>query len=33
VWGIPKGATTPAVVVTAYKPQADKWSDDLRTRL
>ena len=33
VWGIPKGATTPAVVVTAYRPQTDKWSEDLKTRL
>jgi hypothetical protein len=33
VWGIPKGATAPAVVVTAYKPQAEKWSSDFRTRL
>jgi len=33
VWGIPKRATTPAVVVTAYRPQADKWSEDFKTRL
>jgi uncharacterized protein DUF4258 len=33
VWGIPKNATTPAVVVTAYKPEPDMWSDDFRTRL
>ena len=33
VWGIPKGATTPAVVVTAYRPLADKWSDDFKARL
>ena len=33
VWGIPKGATTPAAVVTAYRPLADKWSHDFRTRL
>lgn len=33
VWGIPKGAITPAVVVTAYRPQADKWSEDFTTRL
>ena len=30
---IPKGATTPAVVVTGYRPETDKWSDDFRTRL
>ena len=33
VWGIPKGAGTPAVVVTAYRPEKDKWSDDFKTRL
>ena len=33
VWGVPKGAATPAVVVTAYRPQADKWSEDFKTRL
>ena len=32
VWGIAKNATTPAVAVTAYRPDADKWSDDFRTR-
>ncbi|MGI8784966.1 MAG: DUF4258 domain-containing protein [Acidobacteriota bacterium] len=33
VWGVPKSAITPAVVVTTYKPEADRWSDDFRTRL
>lgn len=33
VWGIPKGASTPAVVVTAYRPQVDEWSKDFKTRL
>ena len=33
VWGIPKGAVTPAVVVTGYRPQADKWSSDFKARL
>src|SRR5437763_15917122 len=32
-WGIPKGAVRPAVVVTAYRPENDKWSDDFKTRL
>ena len=32
VWGIAKNSTTPAVAVTAYRPEADKWSDDFRTR-
>ncbi|PYS28396.1 MAG: hypothetical protein DMG11_12935 [Acidobacteria bacterium] len=33
VWGMPKNASTPAVVVTAYRPEADRWSEDFRTRL
>ena len=33
VWGIPKNETKPAVVVTAYRPDANKWSNDFKTRL
>jgi hypothetical protein len=33
VWGIPAGATEPAVVVTAYRPDPSQWSADLRRRL
>lgn len=33
VWGIPKGFSTPAVVVTAYRPDSTKWTDDLTRRL
>ena len=33
VWGIPKRAATPAVIVTSYRPQTDKWSNDFKTRL
>lgn len=25
VWGIPKGFTAPAVVVTAYRPDPERW--------
>lgn len=25
VWGIPRGFTSPAVVVTAYRPEPDRW--------
>ena len=25
VWGIPKGADSPAVLVTAYRPDPDRW--------
>lgn len=32
VWGIEKGATTPAVVVTAYRPDPALWSSDFRSR-
>jgi len=32
VWGIPKGETTPAVLVTAYRPAAERWSADFRRR-
>jgi hypothetical protein len=33
VWGIPARMKTPAVLVTAYRPKAGKWSADFRTRL
>ncbi len=32
VWGIPKGALSPAVLVTAYRPDPEKWSDDFMKR-
>ena len=32
VWGIPRGATSPAVVVTAYRPNPDLWTDDFLRR-
>lgn len=32
VWGIPKGKTSPAVLVTAYRPDPAKWSEDFRRR-
>ena len=28
VWGIPRGATSPGVLVTAYRPDPSSWSDD-----
>ena len=28
VWGIPKGLNSPAVLVTAYRPDTDLWSKD-----
>ena len=33
VWGIPKGRLTPAVIVTAYRPDPDRWSNDYRRRV
>jgi hypothetical protein len=32
VWGIPKGTSTPAVLVTAYRPDPERWSKDFRRR-
>jgi hypothetical protein len=32
LWGIPKGSTEPAVVVTAYRPDPARWSDDFAKR-
>jgi len=32
VWGIPGRATSPAVVVTAYRPDPMRWSDDFLRR-
>jgi hypothetical protein len=32
VWGIPKEASSPAVVVTAYRPDPDRWDVDFLRR-
>jgi uncharacterized protein DUF4258 len=32
VWGIPRGASSPAVVVTAYRPQITRWNSDFTKR-
>jgi hypothetical protein len=32
VWGIPKGQPTPAVLVTAYRPDPERWSEDFMRR-
>jgi hypothetical protein len=32
VWGIRKGANSPAVLVTAYRPDSDVWSKDFLRR-
>ncbi|MFV9644705.1 MAG: DUF4258 domain-containing protein [Desulfobacterales bacterium] len=28
VWGIPKSTSSPAVLVTAYRPDVDRWTGD-----
>lgn len=33
VWGIPKGHSSPAILVTAYRPDPARWSADFRSRL
>ena len=32
VWGIPKIKSTPAVLITAYRPSPDQWSKDFMRR-
>jgi hypothetical protein len=32
VWGIPAGHTAPAVLVTAYRPDPERWEADFRRR-
>jgi len=32
LWGIPKGKSSPAVVVTAYRPDANMWTDNFTRR-
>lgn len=32
VWGIPRGYSSPAVLVTAYRPDPRRWSEDLLER-
>ena len=32
VWGIPRGCTSPAVLVTAYRPDPARWTDDFLRR-
>ena len=32
VWGIPKDTASPAVIVTAYRPDPERWSEDFLRR-
>ena len=33
VWGIPKGEASPAVLITAYRPDTDRWTDNFLRRI
>ena len=33
VWGLPEGKRRPAVLVTAYRPDAAQWDEDFKRRL
>ena len=33
VWGIPKGHVSPAVVITAYRPDPKRWTSDFMRRI
>lgn len=32
VWGIPFGSNSPAVLVTSYRPDPERWEDDFMRR-
>jgi hypothetical protein len=32
VWGIPRRASTPAVLITAYRPDIERWTADFMKR-
>jgi hypothetical protein len=32
LWGIPRDASSPAVIVTAYRPDPKRWAEDFVTR-
>ncbi|MFT3787443.1 MAG: DUF4258 domain-containing protein [Tepidisphaeraceae bacterium] len=33
LWGIPRGSSAPAVLVTVYRPDPKKWASDFKRRL
>ncbi|MDD2922905.1 MAG: DUF4258 domain-containing protein [Anaerolineales bacterium] len=33
LWGIPKGKTSPATLITAYRPDPARWSADFMRRI
>ncbi len=32
VWGVSRGTKSPAVLITAYRPDPEKWTNDFRSR-
>ncbi len=32
LWGIARGVSAPAVIITAYRPDSERWSDDFLRR-
>ena len=32
LWGIPKGVEAPAVLITAYRPDPERWTSDFKRR-
>ncbi|HVF61089.1 MAG TPA: DUF4258 domain-containing protein [Thermoanaerobaculia bacterium] len=32
LWGVPIGQSSPAVVITAYRPDPRRWTDDFKRR-
>jgi hypothetical protein len=33
MWGVPRQAGRPAILVTAYRPEPERWSEDFRRRI
>jgi hypothetical protein len=33
MWGVPRKAGRPAILVTAYRPAPERWSDDFKRRM
>jgi hypothetical protein len=33
MWGVPKATGAPAILVTAYRPAPERWSDDFLRRV
>ena len=32
VWGVPRGFSSPAVLITAYRPDPARWDEEFKTR-